>query len=98
MARLAATLILIALVTSTSAEAQSIVITRGGSHAVRPGRPENFTGSARIEMLFEAVDPSHASGGSVTFEAGARTAWHSHPRRALNPTRARAAHPTTPPS
>lgn len=31
-------------------------------------------------MLFEAVDPSHASGGSVTFEPGARTAWHSHPR------------------
>ena len=31
-------------------------------------------------MLFEARDPSHASGGSVTFEAGARTAWHSHPR------------------
>ena len=31
-------------------------------------------------MLFEALDPSHASGGSVTFEPGARTAWHSHPR------------------
>lgn len=31
-------------------------------------------------MLFEAVDPSHASGGLVTFEPGARTAWHSHPR------------------
>ena len=30
-------------------------------------------------MLFEALDPSHASGGSVTFEPGARTAWHSHP-------------------
>jgi 4-carboxymuconolactone decarboxylase len=31
-------------------------------------------------MLFEALDPSHASGGSVTFEPGARTAWHVHPR------------------
>jgi 4-carboxymuconolactone decarboxylase len=31
-------------------------------------------------MLFEALDPSHASGGSVSFEPGARTAWHSHPR------------------
>jgi 4-carboxymuconolactone decarboxylase len=30
-------------------------------------------------MLFEALDPSHASGGSVAFEPGARTAWHSHP-------------------
>ena len=33
-----------------------------------------------VEMLFEALDPSHASGGSVTFEPRARTAWHSHPR------------------
>ena len=80
MVRLAAALVLLTLVPSTSAEAQGIVITRGGSHPVRPGPAENFTGSARIETLFEARDPSHASGGSVTFEAGARTAWHSHPR------------------
>jgi 4-carboxymuconolactone decarboxylase len=60
-------------------EAQTIVITRGGSRAVRPGPAENFTGGVRVEMLFEAVDPSHASGGSVAFEPGARTAWHSHP-------------------
>ena len=44
------------------------------------GRRTNFTGEVRVEMLFEALDPSHASGGSVTFEPGARTAWHSHPR------------------
>jgi len=60
-------------------EAQTIVITRGGSRDVRPGPVESFTGGVRVEMLFEAVDPSHASGGSVAFEAGARTAWHSHP-------------------
>jgi len=60
-------------------EAQTIVITRGGSRDVRPGPMESFTGAVRVEMLFEAVDPSHASGGSVAFEAGARTAWHSHP-------------------
>jgi 4-carboxymuconolactone decarboxylase len=60
-------------------EAESIAITRGGSRAVRPGPSENFTGGVRVEMLFEAVAPSHASGGSVTFEAGARTAWHLHP-------------------
>ncbi len=57
-----------------------MVISRGGSRAVRPAPPENFTGSVRVEMLFDAVDPSHASGGSVTFEPRARTAWHSHPR------------------
>ena len=62
------------------AEAQTVIITRGGSRAVRPGPAENFTGGVRVEMLFEALDPSHASGGSVTFEPGARTAWHSHPR------------------
>ena len=70
----------LALLASASAEAQTMVITRGGSRAVRPAPAENFTGSVRVEMLFEALDPSHASGGSVTFEPGARTAWHSHPR------------------
>ena len=75
-----ATLTTMALLASASTEAQTMVITRGGSRAVRPGPAENFTGGVRVEMLFEAVDPSHASGGSVTFEPGARTAWHSHPR------------------
>jgi 4-carboxymuconolactone decarboxylase len=70
----------LALLASASPEAQTIVITRGGSRAVRPGPAENFTGGVRVEMLFEALDPSHASGGSVAFEPGARTAWHSHPR------------------
>ncbi len=70
----------LALLASASPEAQTIVITRGGSRAVRPGPTENFTGGVRVEMLFEALDPSHASGGSVAFEPGARTAWHSHPR------------------
>jgi 4-carboxymuconolactone decarboxylase len=69
-----------ALLASASAEAQSLTITRDGSRAVRPGPSENFTGSVRVDMLFEALDPSHASGGYVSFEPGARTAWHSHPR------------------
>jgi len=64
---------------SAPTEAQTIVITRGGSRPTHAGPAENFTGSVRVEMLFEATDPSHASGGSVAFEAGARTAWHSHP-------------------
>ena len=75
-----ATVTAIALLASASVDAQTLVITRGGSRPVRPAPAENFTGAARVEMLFEAVDPSHASGGSVTFEPGARTAWHSHPR------------------
>jgi len=69
----------ICLSSSALTEAQTIAITRGGSRDVHPGPVERFTGGVRVEMLFEAVDPSHASGGSVAFEAGARTAWHSHP-------------------
>jgi 4-carboxymuconolactone decarboxylase len=80
MIRLTVTLAMLGLIVSASAEAQTMVTTRGGSRAARPAPAENFTGSARVEMLFEALDPSNASGGSVTFEPGARTAWHSHPR------------------
>jgi 4-carboxymuconolactone decarboxylase len=68
-----------ALLTWSSSHAQTLVITRAGSRPVRQAPAENFTGGARVEMLFEARDGSHASGGSVTFEPGARTAWHSHP-------------------
>jgi 4-carboxymuconolactone decarboxylase len=75
-----ATLTTVALLTAASTEAQTIVVARGGSRGVRPGPAENFTGDVRVEMLFEAVEPSHASGGSVTFQPGARTAWHTHPR------------------
>jgi 4-carboxymuconolactone decarboxylase len=71
---------MVALLASISTEAQTILITRNGSHVVRPGPAENFTGAVRVEMLFDAVAPSHASGGSVTFEPGARTAWHAHPQ------------------
>jgi 4-carboxymuconolactone decarboxylase len=74
-----ATLTMVALLASVSTEAQTIIVTRSGSRAVRPAPAENFTGGVHVEMLFEALDPSHASGGSVTFEPGARTAWHSHP-------------------
>jgi 4-carboxymuconolactone decarboxylase len=70
----------IAVLAAASASAQTLVISRSGSRPVRPAPAQNFTGSVQVEMLFEAVDPSHASGGSVTFEPGARTAWHSHPR------------------
>ena len=67
------------LLASAVTEAQTLTITRGGSRPVRQAPPENFTGAARVEMLFETLSPLHASAGSVTFEPGARTAWHSHP-------------------
>jgi quercetin dioxygenase-like cupin family protein len=40
---------------------------------------ENLTGTVRVDRLFEANAPARASGALVTFEPGARTAWHTHP-------------------
>jgi quercetin dioxygenase-like cupin family protein len=54
-------------------------IKRIGSQASGKGPAEWFTGSVRIDPLFQAPDPARVAGASVTFEAGARTAWHSHP-------------------
>jgi quercetin dioxygenase-like cupin family protein len=54
-------------------------ITRSGSQPSSKGPAEWFTGSVRIDPLFETTDPGRAVGASVTFEPGARTAWHTHP-------------------
>ncbi len=54
-------------------------IQRVGSHASAKGSPEWFTGTVRVDPLFQAPDPALVSGASVTFEPGARTAWHTHP-------------------
>jgi len=54
-------------------------ITRGGSQPSRKGPTDYFTGEVRIDPLFQAPDPARVSGASVTFEPGARTAWHTHP-------------------
>jgi hypothetical protein len=58
---------------------QALEITRNGSQVPTKGPAENFTGSVRIDPLFPAREPSRTSGASVTFEPGARTAWHTHP-------------------
>jgi 4-carboxymuconolactone decarboxylase len=80
MHRLTVMLTAVTLFAPAAVDAQSLAISRSGSRLVRPAPAQNFTGSVQVEMLFEAVDPSHASGGSVTFQPGARTDWHSHPR------------------
>ena len=54
-------------------------ITRSGSQPSARGPQEYFTGTARIDPLFQAPDPARVGGASVTFEPGARTAWHTHP-------------------
>jgi quercetin dioxygenase-like cupin family protein len=58
---------------------QTLQITRSGARPTIPGPAEQFTGVVRIQPLFDAIAPSRTSGVSVTFEAGARTAWHTHP-------------------
>jgi len=58
---------------------ENMDITRSGSQPSGKGPAEYFTGAVRIDPLFEAPDPARAVGASVTFEPGARTAWHSHP-------------------
>jgi quercetin dioxygenase-like cupin family protein len=54
-------------------------IRRSGSQPSGTGPAEYFTGTVRIDPLFEAADPARVRGASVTFEPGARTAWHTHP-------------------
>ena len=54
-------------------------ITRPGSVASLVGPSETFTGQVRVDMLWPATDGVSASGALVTFEPGARSAWHSHP-------------------
>jgi len=60
-------------------DAQAIKITRSGSQPSRQGPAENFTGSVRVDTQFQAGAPARAAGALVTFEPGARTAWHTHP-------------------
>jgi quercetin dioxygenase-like cupin family protein len=54
-------------------------ITRSGSQPFRKGPTEYFTGSVRIEQPFQGTAPARIGGAFVTFEPGARTAWHTHP-------------------
>src|SRR6516225_2737377 len=54
-------------------------IKRVGSQTSGKGPSEWFTGTVRIDPLFTAPDPALVVGASVTFEPGARTAWHTHP-------------------
>jgi len=55
-------------------------IQRNGTRPSQKGPEQYFSGSSvRVDMLFDAQAPARASGALVTFEPGARTAWHSHP-------------------
>ena len=57
----------------------AIRISRSGSQPSGKGPAENFTGTVRTDPLFQPLAPARVRGVSVTFEPGARTAWHTHP-------------------
>ena len=54
-------------------------IKRAGSRASTKGNAEWFTGTVRVDPLFQTATPARAGAGKVTFEPSARTAWHTHP-------------------
>ena len=63
----------------TERKASHVEIKRAGSQPSQKGPAEWFTGTVRIDPLFAAPAPARAAGAAVTFEPGARTAWHTHP-------------------
>jgi quercetin dioxygenase-like cupin family protein len=65
--------------TVTDQDSLAVRVARAGSRPSAPGPAENFTGSVRIDPVFDATGPRRAAGAFVTFESGARTAWHTHP-------------------
>jgi 4-carboxymuconolactone decarboxylase len=64
---------------TAASQEKAIVVTRSEAQTSRQGPAENFTGSVRVDQQFQATAPGRVSGARVTFEPGARTAWHSHP-------------------
>jgi 4-carboxymuconolactone decarboxylase len=64
---------------TTAAMAQGVVIYQPDSQKSQAAPTENFTGTVFVQRLFGAEEPSRVTSGLVTFKAGARTAWHTHP-------------------
>ncbi|MGH7587163.1 MAG: (R)-mandelonitrile lyase [Gemmatimonadota bacterium] len=79
MKQLMAFAIWLAFLAAAPVSAQSIEITPNGSRPSTRGTAQYFTGSVVIDPLFSATDYTRATGAQVTFEPGARTAWHTHP-------------------
>jgi 4-carboxymuconolactone decarboxylase len=64
---------------ASAQDSQAIRIARRGTQPSRQGPAENFTGSVRVDPLFQASAPARTSGSLVTFEPGAHSNWHTHP-------------------
>jgi quercetin dioxygenase-like cupin family protein len=67
------------LIASIEGRNGTMEIKRSGSQPSGKGPADYFTGAVRVDPLFEAPEPARVRGASVTFEPGARTAWHTHP-------------------
>ena len=79
MKHLAARAVGLALLATSPAYAESTNISPNGSRSSAKGAPQNFTGSVIVDPLYAANDSTSSTGGLVTFEPGARSAWHTHP-------------------
>lgn len=60
-------------------DAKSVLVSRVGTHSSAVGPTEFFTGAVRIDSPFKGTGAARVGGATVTFEPGARTAWHTHP-------------------
>jgi len=67
------------LVTNVTERRATMDIKRNGSRPSGKGPEAYFTGTVRIDPMFQVGDPARVSAGHVTFEPGARSAWHTHP-------------------
>ena len=79
MRQFTAIVLALTLLGSASAYAQGMEVAPNGSRPATKGAAENFTGSVVVEPLYPATDRMRSAGGHVTFEPGARSAWHAHP-------------------
>jgi quercetin dioxygenase-like cupin family protein len=79
MKLIAAMALILSPATSASMVAQTVSISKNGSRPSEKGPAEYFTGSVRIDPLFDPQGPAGAGSAWVTFEPAARTAWHTHP-------------------
>jgi quercetin dioxygenase-like cupin family protein len=71
--------VIAALLAATPVVAQDVQVQRNGSQPSGKGPAEFFTGAVRVDPMFQMQAPARTRGGLVTFEPGARSAWHTHP-------------------
>ncbi len=77
--RATAVALTVGISTIAAAQTGAAVVTRVGSQPSSVGSEQYFTGSVRVDSRFQAASPARVGGGTVTFEPGAHTAWHTHP-------------------